>query len=207
MIRLLRDQRGGSAAEFALLTPLLLTLLFGIIDAGRLAWLYNQAEKAAQAGARVAVVTTLIPSNLASFKYVGQTVNGVTYTQGDPLQPSALGTITCAQPAATLSCSCTPTAACPVSMSTVSAAGFNAVVSRVTAMLPQAGAANVTVQYEGSGLGYAGDPSGMDISPLVTVRVSGLQFQPLSGYMLLSVTVPALSSTLSAEDSLGAYSN
>ena len=58
---LIRDERGASAAEFALVLPLLLLLLFGIIDAGRLAWEFNRAEKATQVGARVAVVTDPIP--------------------------------------------------------------------------------------------------------------------------------------------------
>ena len=54
---LLRDRSAASAAEFALVLPLLLLFLFGIIDAGRFMWEYNRAEKATQVGARVAVVT------------------------------------------------------------------------------------------------------------------------------------------------------
>ena len=33
-------------------------------------------------------------------------------------------------------------------------------------------ASNLIVEYRGSGLGYAGNPNGMDISPLVTVRLT-----------------------------------
>jgi Flp pilus assembly protein TadG len=62
--RLYRCDRGSTAAEFAMTLPLVILLLFGIIDAGRLAWEFNRAEKATQVGARVAVVTNSFPSGL-----------------------------------------------------------------------------------------------------------------------------------------------
>ena len=39
--RLFRDRAAASAAEFALVLPLLMVFLFGIIDAGRFMWDYN----------------------------------------------------------------------------------------------------------------------------------------------------------------------
>jgi len=73
---LLRSTAGSSAAEFALVLPLFLILLFGVIDAGRFMWEYNQAEKATQVGARVAVVTNVLASQLRDENYAGQTVGG-----------------------------------------------------------------------------------------------------------------------------------
>src|SRR5438552_2784857 len=101
--RLKRDQSGSSAAEFALVLPLLLVLLFGIIDAGRWIWTYNQAEKAAQMGARMAIVTDMIEPGIGT-GYVG--VGGL--TQGDIIPASAFGKITCTSSG----CTCT-TALCP----------------------------------------------------------------------------------------------
>ena len=44
----MHNRSGASAAEFALVLPILLILLLGIIDAGRWLWTYNRAEKATQ---------------------------------------------------------------------------------------------------------------------------------------------------------------
>jgi len=207
--RLLRDRSGASAAEFGLVLPLLIVLLLGIIDAGRFIWEYNRAEKATQAGARVAVVTQIIPQGVADFKYVGQNVGGVAYLQGDPLTASALGTVTCLQSGGSLTCSCNNaggTSFCP-SLGTSNTAGFNAIVGRMQAMYPRVSANKVIVQYRGSGVGYAGDPGGMDISPLVTVKLRGMTFNPLFLFGLVSFNLPEFDTSLTAEDSSGSFSN
>ena len=43
--------------------------------------------------------------------------------------------------------------------------------------------ANVVVEYRGSGLGFAGDPSGMQIAPTVTVRLQNMQMNALSSFV------------------------
>ena len=53
---LLSDRRGASGAEFAMVVPILIILLFGVIDGGRFLWEYNRAEKATQMGVRFAAV-------------------------------------------------------------------------------------------------------------------------------------------------------
>jgi len=205
--RLLRDRSGASAAEFGMVLPLLIVLLLGIIDAGRFIWEYNRAEKATQAGARVAVVTQIIPQGVADFKYVGQTVGGVAYLQGDPLAASALGEITCQRTSGSLGCTCdSANGYCP-SLGTTNTAGFNAIVGRMQAMYPRVTADRVVVEYRGSGVGYAGDPGGMDISPLVTVKLRNMPFNPLFLFGLVSFNLPEFDTSLTAEDSSGSYSN
>ena len=146
---MLRSQSGASAAEFALVLPLLLMLLFGIIDAGRWLWTYNEAEKATQEGARVAVVTGIIPGGVAAKSFVGTVVNGVALTQGDVVPAAALGLVTCVKPGATVTCTC-PSGCTGITLTPINTAGWDAIVTRMRYMLPQVTDANVVVQYRGS---------------------------------------------------------
>jgi len=187
------DQAGSSAAEFALVLPLLLLLLFGIIDAGRWLWVYNEAEKATQMGARMAVVTTYVSSSIGD-SYVGACSSAL--TQGDVIPASCFSTITCT------STGCTG--------GTKNNAAFTAIVKRMKAFLPSLSESNVTVEYSPSGLGYAGSPVLPDVSPLVTVKIgtpTPLAFKPLTSFALATVNMPAFTTTLSAEDLSGSQSN
>jgi Flp pilus assembly protein TadG len=51
-----RAERGQSLVEFALIIPILLLLLLGILDLGRAVAAYNSVSNAARSAARVAVV-------------------------------------------------------------------------------------------------------------------------------------------------------
>jgi len=52
----LRDIRGTSALEFALIAPIFFLAMFGTIDFGRAMWVYNTIENAATEGARYAAI-------------------------------------------------------------------------------------------------------------------------------------------------------
>lgn len=202
MIRRFRlDHSGASAAEFALVLPLLILLLFGIIDGGRFLWETNRAEKATQVGARVAIVTDVLDSGIQGEDYVGQTVGGVTLTQGDVIPAAALGELKCDSSG----CSCV-SGTCPP-IGTYDSTAFDRIVTRMSYMKPDIDANNVTVTYRGSGLGFAGDPNGMEISPLVTVELTGETFNPLVLFGAVSFPLPAFRTTLTAEDSSGFQSN
>ena len=62
--RFRRCVSGATAAEFALVLPLLLMFMLGLIDVGRVMWTMNRAEKATQMGARYAVATAVLPQGL-----------------------------------------------------------------------------------------------------------------------------------------------
>ena len=204
--RLIRDGRGGGAVEFALVIPLLLILLFGIIDAGRFLWEFNRAEKATQMGARYAIVTDVIPAGIVNADFVGSNhcsdINGnsITCTPGDTITDvNAIGTLTCT------SASCTCTGSCPTA--TIQTEPFNRLVQRMQQMKPNITAANVRVLFRGSGIGFAGDPNGMQVVPLVTVELTGLQFRPILLFNSVDINMPSFATTLSAESSLGTQSN
>jgi len=192
LLRFARCAGGASAAEFALILPIFLLFFVGLIDAGRFLYEVNRGEKATQTGARMAVVTSPVAAQLATQSYVGTTIGGVTLTQGDRIPASALGTITCSN----VTCS---------SFGYDSAA-FSGLLTRMQQIMPRIQASNLRVEYRGSGLGYAGNPNGMDISPLVTVRLTGLTFAPtiLFGAQL---NLPDFAYTLTMEDGQGTGSN
>lgn len=207
LARLVRDTRASSAAEFALVLPLLLIFLFGMIDVGRLMWTWNRAEKATQMGARYAVATDMVPNGLSAYSFV---VSGG-LAQGDLIPQSSFGGASCAINSGAVSCSCNTGATCPsplVSNSANALTSFNNIVNRMHLFMPEIGSANVTVDYDYSGLGYAGDPNGSDVSPLVRVSLKQLTFQPMV-FMLFnsSITLPSFSAALTMEDGQGTASN
>jgi Flp pilus assembly protein TadG len=197
-MRLLRDQNGASAAEFGLVLPLLLFLLMGVIDAGRFMWEYNRAEKATQMGARYAVTTEMVPSGLETYSFAVS--DGI--LAGTPVPAANFTQATCN------TSSCSPCTGSVCGSIGYDAAAFDAIVARMNLMYPMITDTNVTIEYRNVGLGYAGDPNGPDVAPLVTVRLTGLTFQPLVSMIFGgSVGMPDFAAALTLEDGSGTVAN
>lgn len=189
--------RGASAAEFAMVLPVLLLFIFGMIDAGRFMWEFNRAEKATQMGVRYAAVADIVagPSTDAT-SLAGRNfaLNGGV-PGGDPVPTSLFSSTSCNSTA------CTPNWG-------YDAAAFGRIVTRMRLMYPPIRNANVTVEYQNVGLGYAGDPHGPDVAPLITVRLTGMTFKPVTGLLFgLSFPMPDFSAALTLEDGQGTVSN
>ena len=197
---ILRRQDAATSAEFAMVLPLLILFLLGTIDVGRYMWGLNKVEKATQMGARMAVVTTMVPGGLAAANY------GTSLGQGASIPTSSFGAAQCAKPAASVTCTCATTP-CPT-LTPVDTAAFNAVTGRMKLIAPMVTDPNVTIDYTNSGLGYAGDPTGPDVAPIVTVTATDVPFRPLV-FMFLggNLTLPKVSASLTLEDGQGNFSN
>ena len=190
LTRLIREER-GAAGEFALLLPLIILFLLGIIDAGRYAYAFNQGEKATQTGTRFAVVTDPV-ATAVSQSFLDVDTSAGTLAQGDRIPADALPLVSC--PAAGGGDGGTD------------AAARGRLVARMQQIWPAIEDANVVIDYEGSGLGYAGNPDGLDIAPFVTVRLTGMEFTSI---LLFGANVgfPDFAYTLTMEDGTGTGSN
>ena len=188
----LRDERGASAAEFAMVLPLFLLLLFGIIDAGRYMWEYNRAEKATQMGVRYAVVTDMVlGANFANYSF--STGGGI--PQGSAVPTTAFDSATCTS----TTCSCSGGSVCSIVARDGTA--FSNIVNRMALMYPLIQPANVSVEYRNVGLGFAGDPNGPDVAPLVTVQLQGVTFHPITCMLFAcSFNLPVSRAALTLED-------
>jgi Flp pilus assembly protein TadG len=183
-----RNEQASTAAEFAMVLPVLILFLLGIIDVGRLMWEINRAEKATQMGARYAVVSDPV-ATLINADFVG------TYNiPGGDAVPAAVFT----------SAVCNSTGNCTVTGSASGASGRNAaaftnIVNWMKQFYPLITPANVRITYQNVGLGYSGDPTGPDVAPLTTVELRGLTFDPL---VLFGATVnlPPIKASLTQED-------
>lgn len=194
----LRDERGASAAEFALVLPLLLLLLFGIIDVGRYMWEHNRAEKAAQMGVRYAIVAEMVPSGLETHSF---TIDD-NIPAGDTVPTASFDRASCDA----TSCTCTGGSVC--GSIGHDPAAFQAIVDRMQLFYPSITDSDVTIEYRNVGLGYSGDPNGPDVAPLVTVELTGLQFQPITLMMFgATVSMPNFHTALTLEDGSGTYAN
>ena len=189
LARFLRDDRGASAAEFALVLPIMLLFLIGILDVGFYAWQINRGEKAVQIGARWAVATDLVPTTLRTYSFA--TDGGI--EQGTIVPQSSFPTVTC------------DSNGC--SQWGYDGAAFSAIVTRMQDIKSEIEPADVSIEYEWSGLGYAGDPNGPDVAPIVTVRLVNMTYEPLTSLIFGTVNLPNFTYSLTAEDGVGSFAN
>lgn len=197
LFRLFKDPRAAVGAEFAMVVPIVILFVLGMVDVGRLMWTWNRAEKAAQMGVRYAAVTDMASAELQSYDFYSEGI-----PRGQTIPDTSFSGATCTS----TGCTCTGGTIC----TNVAAAstGFTNTVARMRAIMPEIQPENVTIEYSYSGLGYSGDPYGPDVNPLITVTLRDMTFRPSLGYVLgLGINLPSFASTLSMEDGAYAISN
>lgn len=206
-------ERGATAAEFALVFPVAILVFLAIIDSGRYLWRINQIEKAVQMGTRYAVATSIIPAGLNSADYAGVVCNGRALTAGDTICREALGQVICNKAASALQCTCnTATGGCPA-LGTPDGNAWSRIVRRIRYFARGVPESAITVRYSGSGIGYVGDPATTtaggalsDVSPIVSVEVSGVPFRSFS-LLGKSMRLPRVAYSLTLEDGDGSVAN
>ena len=89
----LRSQKSQSMTEFALVAPILLLLFFGVIDFGRVIYIYGTLVQAANEGARTSIrASTPLPSDsdiLSSAKIHAQSLILANPCPNGPLPPTS----------------------------------------------------------------------------------------------------------------------
>jgi Flp pilus assembly protein TadG len=85
-LALLRRRRGASAAEMAIILPILVTVVLATVDFGRFAYNYVAVTNAARAGAAWVMLNP--PNNMSSPSTGWQSQNSQTVTSEMSLQPN-----------------------------------------------------------------------------------------------------------------------
>lgn len=196
--RLVADVRAASAAEFAIVLPLLLLFIFGVIDAGRFMWAYNQAEKATQVGARFAAVTSPAAGGLYDHSFAIDDA----IPAGNPVPTANFAEVTCTNS------NCDDCAGSVCDEIALDSTAFNRIADRMIQIDPSIARDNVQISYRNVGIGFAGDPNGSDVSPLITVSLRSLQFQPLTTLLFgAAFNMPDFRASVTGEDLAGSVSN
>jgi Flp pilus assembly protein TadG len=85
-----RNEKGAAIVEFALVVPLLLLLLWGIVDIGRAFYTLNNLASAVREGARTAAVMATDPTTAANKTIIKTTVTTDFLPIGAALAPESV---------------------------------------------------------------------------------------------------------------------
>ena len=192
--RLIRDERGTSSVEFVIVATVFFMLIFGIIDFSRAMWEWNAAAKATHWGVRHAIVNDMVSKKLASFSGVLAGVNA-----GENVDATV---VVAKLGADTFTCTNTGCNGNRDTSTDFDDIAFGLIVARMQLIYDKIQPENVVVAYRHIGLGFAGDPLGPDLHPLVTVRLTGMQFNFVTPGLagILNMAMPDFAATMTGED-------
>jgi hypothetical protein len=79
---------------------------------------------------------------------------------------------------------------------------FGLIVARMQLIYDRIQPENVIVEYRHIGLGFAGNPIGPDLHPLVTITLVGMQFNLITPGLagILTIPMPDFAATMTGED-------
>ncbi len=201
---LIRDQRGISSVEFALVATVFFMMIFGIVDFSRAMWEWNAAAKATQAGVRYAVVSDIVSIDYKEFSGLSFGLNsGEKVPIKDAGGNNVIAPIFCSDgdPGAGLAIGC-GTSLGGLAAAKADAVAFLAIVVQMQKMDDRIEAHNVVIEYRHIGLGFAGNPVGPDVDPLVTVKLRDMEFDFVTPGLagLFPINMPDFAASLTGED-------
>jgi hypothetical protein len=170
-------------------------------------------------GVRYAIVTDPVPAGLSNLSASKVSAVGLTdsaahvLTNGDNLDNYNMGKYTysiasTAAETAAPTCQVTAPATNCTFLGAISTTSFDAVYNWMKIFFPELKRKNIAISYSNSGLGYAGDPTGRDFYPIVTVSVQNFSFKPITLALFnSSFTLQTISAALTMEDGQGTASN
>lgn len=200
-----RDQAGAVFAEFALLLPLLVVIVFGAVDFLYAFYQWNAAAKAVEVGARLAAVSDPVAAGLNRLS------NQALMNGAIPGAAIPGFVVTCKE----RSCTCEGTCF-GLAGNLFDAAAMNRIVfgrgssgcgdatsydtTGMCDVLPSITPDNVVIVYRQTGLGYAGRPGGP--VPTITVSLQNMEFKFffLSAIPGMKIAIPPMTTTITAED-------
>ncbi len=205
--RLIRDDRGISSVEFVIVATVFFMMIFGIVDFSRAMWEWNAAAKATQAGVRHAVVSDIVSIDYKDFS--GLSVSGVKAGDKVPLKDlggnDIIAPIFCSDsdPGPGLAIGCgTSSDLSGLAAAKADADAFLAIVAEMQKMNDRIEAHNVVIEYRHIGLGFAGNPIGPDVDPLVAVKLRDMQFDFVTPGLvqIFTLNLPDFAASLTGED-------
>lgn len=182
-----------------MIVPVFLMLFLSIIDISLWMWTHNRAEKATQAAVRHAAVTAYVPAALATTSFTGSPYN---IPSGDNIPAGIIPPIRCG---GNVGANCDSFG--------WDGAAYAAILAVAQQQFPGLTTANLSLRYEVVGLGYAGNPNGASVSPVVTVAIvdnapDNRLFQPvfLGLFMPNGFDLTGIASSMTMEDGAGDFS-
>jgi len=188
--RLFRSEDGGVLAEFALISPLYILVVLGIMEFMVAFFQWNAAAKAVQLGARLAAVSNPVAAVLPSLAgQAGGTMPAYDVTCDGRAQSCSLG----AYDAAAMN-------NLVFGRGRSSCAGGSLFDFGMCSFLSQIRPEHVRISYESTGLGFAGRPGGP--VPTITIELQNLTFEPLLMNVpwVNGIPFPRLTTTVTGED-------
>lgn len=191
------DTQGSALVEAALVLPVLLLLLFGVIDFTLFVSQSSSANKAVHLGVRKAIVSDPVAAG------PGLTpAESSTYWNGLPLGTKCSIDASNVSPCPVFAVECSAGSGCNCSGArcgfVLIQANMAPILSAMRAALPQIRPDQIQVRYATNYLGYVGRP--VPVPADVTVSITGMAYEPIFLNNLLGPSLPIrASATLPGE--------